>query len=82
MLDPKIRSPNSNRSIYVYHVEVGVITSRVLLALDFRDPASPSRELALVLGKELLCGDCASQVKRGGVGAADVLMGGGSAGLL
>lgn len=63
-------------------MEVGVITSRVLLALDFREPAKPSRELALVLGREILCGDGASLVKRGGVGAADVSMGGGIAGLL
>lgn len=58
------------------------MTSRVLLALDLREPANPSRELALVLGREILCGDGASLVKRGGVGAADMSMGGGSAGLL
>lgn len=80
--DPKIRYSVSNCSVYVYHVEVGVITSRVLLALDFREPAKPSRELALVLGREILCGDGASLVKRGGVGAADVSIGGGNAGLL
>lgn len=82
LLDPEIRYSVSNYSIYVYHVEVGVITSRVLLALDFREPGMPSRELALVLGREILCGDCASPVKSGGVGAADVSMGGGSEGLL
>lgn len=81
-LDPKIRYSVSNYSVYVYHVEVGVITSRVLLALDFREPARPSMELVFVLGRELLCGDCVSLGKRGGVGAADVSMGGGSAGLL
>lgn len=77
--DPKIRYFISIGGIYVYHVEVGVITSRVLLALDFREPARPSMELAFVLGREILCGDGASLVNRGGVGAADVSMGGGRA---
>lgn len=78
-LNPQIRYFISICGIYVYHVEVGVITSRVLHALDFREPARPSRELAFVLGREMLCGDGASLVNRGGVGAADVSMGGGSA---
>lgn len=60
------------------YVDVGVMTSTVLLALDLRESAGPPIELALVLGTELLWGDCASPVRRGGVAAADVLMGGGS----
>lgn len=38
------------------YVEVGVMTSTVLLVLDFLEPALPT-ELASVLGTLLLCGD-------------------------
>lgn len=56
------------------------MTSTALLVLDFRDSAGPPTKLALVLGTLLLCGDCPSPVRRGGVGAAeaDVSMGGGT----
>ena len=32
----------------------------------------PSTVLVLVLGRELVCGDCVSSVSKGGVGAAEV----------
>lgn len=62
------------------HVEVGVMTSTVLLVLDLRDPAGPPIQLALVLGMLLLWGDWPSPVRRGGVGAAEaeVSIGGGT----
>lgn len=63
-------------------VEVGVKTSTGLLALDLREPTAPLMELALVLGRELLWGDCASPVNNGGVGAADELIGKGDDGLI
>lgn len=74
--------PFASAIFYVRHVEASVMTSRVLLALDLREPTKPSVQLALVLGREMLCGDCASLIKGGGVGAADVSMGGGGEGLL
>lgn len=55
------------------HVDVGVIISMVLLVLDLRESTMPLIELALVLGRELLCGDCASPAKSGGVGAAELI---------
>lgn len=59
----------------VYYVEVEVKTSRALPALDLQLSTAPLMELALVLGRELLCGDCPSPVMSGGVGAAEVLIG-------
>lgn len=56
----------------VDHVDVGVITSTALLALDLRESSAPLMELALVLGRELLCGDCALPAKRGGGGVGTV----------
>ena len=35
-------------------------------------PIGPSTVLVLVLGKELVWGDCVSSVSKGGVGAAEV----------
>ena len=62
------------------HVEVGVMTSTALLVLDLRESAAAPIELALVLGTLLLCGDCPSPVRSGGVGTAeaDVSIGGGA----
>lgn len=62
------------------HVDVGVMTSTALLVLDLRESAAAPIELALVLGTLLLCGDCPSPVRSGGVGTAevDVSIGGGA----
>lgn len=54
------------------HVDVGVMTTTMLLLLDLRESAGPPTELALVLGMLLLWGDWPSPVRRGGVGAAEV----------
>ena len=51
--------------------------STTLLPLDLRDVLGPPIELACVLGCELLCGDCAAPVERGGVGPTDVSIVGG-----
>lgn len=59
----------------IYYVEVGVKTSTALPVLDLRVSTAPLIELALVLGRELLCGDCPSPMTRGGVGAAEVSIG-------
>ena len=62
------------------HVEVGVMTSTVLLALDFLEAVLPT-ELPSVLGRLLLCDDdWQSPVSSGGLGAVEaaVLIGGGT----
>ena len=64
--------------LYYIHAEVGVTTSTALLALDFRVSATSATELALVLGPDALCGERPSSGTRGGVGAAEVSIGGGS----
>lgn len=60
---------------FLYYVEVEVKTSTPFPALDLQVSTAPLMELALVLGRELLCGDCPSPVMSGGVGAAEVLIG-------
>ena len=60
-----------------YHEDAGVIISRIWLALDFGTSAISATELALVLGTELLGGEGPSPGTSGGVGAAEVLIGGG-----
>ena len=65
------------KSREVNYVEVGVRIPTTLLPLDLREVLRPSTELACVLGCELLCGDCAAPVDRGGVGPTEVSMVGG-----